>query len=135
MIRISFYSPLFLPFLQADNISSLEEPIWLGKGVLQLGKKDYERALQQFNTCLEKNSHNTPALIGKATVLYHKYPPPSSLLFLPPSSSFSPLPPSFPISSFPSSILPFSFSPLSLPCIPSSFLICFTIPLPLPLLC
>src|SRR3990167_3231074 len=121
MIGISFYSHLFLPFLQADNISSLEEPIWLGKGVLQLGKKDYERALQQFNTCLEKNSHNTPALIGKATVLYHKYP-------LSPFISF-PIFPLLcpPIPSLYSPSFPFSFSPLSLPRIPSSFLICFTI--------
>jgi len=41
-------------------------------GVLLLAKGDMGRALDHFQTALEENPHNIPALLGKANVLYRR---------------------------------------------------------------
>eukprot|EP01104_Vermistella_antarctica_P010352 TRINITY_DN2757_c1_g2_i1.p1 TRINITY_DN2757_c1_g2~~TRINITY_DN2757_c1_g2_i1.p1 ORF type:complete len:1070 (+),score=325.80 TRINITY_DN2757_c1_g2_i1:164-3373(+) len=57
---------------EADTIDIHEEITWVGKGVLLLNRLDYDRSSECFDTVLESNPRNTPALLGKACIHYHR---------------------------------------------------------------
>jgi RNA polymerase-associated protein CTR9 len=62
---------------KADKIDVNEEITWVGKGISQLFLRkrtadSLERADKQFQTVLEQNPNNIPALLGKACILFKK---------------------------------------------------------------
>jgi RNA polymerase-associated protein CTR9 len=59
-------------FNKADNIDAREEITWVGKGVMMLFRGDFDKAAKQFVTVLGQNPHNLPALVGRASVLFHQ---------------------------------------------------------------
>lgn len=61
-----------LRFNEADKIDYHEENTWLGKGVLLLAKRNYDSASYQFNTVLQKNPNNIPAILGQACISFIK---------------------------------------------------------------
>jgi RNA polymerase-associated protein CTR9 len=57
-------------FNKADSIDAREEITWVGKGIMLLFRGDTEKALKQFQTVLDQNSTNIPALLGRACILF-----------------------------------------------------------------
>ena len=54
---------------QCDSIDIHEEKTWLGKGIVFLLRKVFDRASFQFDTLLERKPQMIPALIGKVCIL------------------------------------------------------------------
>lgn len=60
---------------KADNIDAREEITWVGKGLSLLFRgpsEQYDRVLKHFQTVLDQNPNNLPALLGRACVLFHQ---------------------------------------------------------------
>lgn len=69
--REQYYDQATTNFNKADKIDIIDlrqrEMTWVGKGVLLLCKGAFERADKYFDTALEANPRNTPALLGKVS--------------------------------------------------------------------
>ena len=70
------YSMATSKFNQADSIDIQNEKTWIGKGILLVIQKNYDRALFHFDSLLEKRPKNIPCLLGKVRInslLHHPY--------------------------------------------------------------
>eukprot|EP00743_Colponemidia_sp_Colp-15_P005507 GILK01005923.1.p1 GENE.GILK01005923.1~~GILK01005923.1.p1 ORF type:complete len:1224 (-),score=347.14 GILK01005923.1:129-3746(-) len=59
-------------FNRADRIDINEEMTWVGKAFLFFCRGNVDSANTNFDTALEANSNNIPALLGKACILYNR---------------------------------------------------------------
>jgi RNA polymerase-associated protein CTR9 len=57
-------------FNKADSIDAREEITWVGKGIMLLFRGEFDKAVKQFQTVLEQNGTNIPALLGRACILF-----------------------------------------------------------------
>lgn len=57
-------------FNKADSIDAREEITWVGKGIMLLFRGDFDKAMKQFQTVLDQNGSNIPALLGRACILF-----------------------------------------------------------------
>lgn len=57
-------------FNKADSIDAREEITWVGKGIMLLFRGDVDKATKQFQTVLDQNGNNIPALLGRACILF-----------------------------------------------------------------
>eukprot|EP00005_Dracoamoeba_jomungandri_P008714 CAMPEP_0174270756 /NCGR_PEP_ID=MMETSP0439-20130205/45618_1 /TAXON_ID=0 /ORGANISM="Stereomyxa ramosa, Strain Chinc5" /LENGTH=1018 /DNA_ID=CAMNT_0015360281 /DNA_START=21 /DNA_END=3074 /DNA_ORIENTATION=+ len=67
-----YYNQATANYNKADKIDLHEEMTWVGKGILLLCKGKQDRALKYFETVLERNEKNTPALLGKGCIYYNQ---------------------------------------------------------------
>lgn len=58
-------------FHKADSLDIHEEITWVGKGILLLFRRELVQSRKQFQTVLDKNDQNIPALLGQACIYYH----------------------------------------------------------------
>ena len=62
---LDYYEKATSKYNEADTIDVQEEKSWLGKGVLLLARKEFERAVFQFQTLLDRNLFPELATLGK----------------------------------------------------------------------
>ncbi|KAH3764242.1 RNA polymerase-associated protein CTR9 [Pelomyxa schiedti] len=58
---------------RSDRISYMEPSTWLGKGVMVLSQGDLVQAGGEFRNVLERDPHNTAALLGQACIAFNQH--------------------------------------------------------------
>lgn len=75
--REDFFNLATSTYNKADKIDvhvNIDGKTWVGKGMLLLSKNSFDRAIKYFDTALEHNPSNTPALLGKVCYILPVFP-------------------------------------------------------------